>query len=78
MKGNQVILIRINAAESDHRSTKVSGDIFDDGVGIGKIGLGIDIKAMLVFFVKESFGFSKRGADAGLQKVEESGLEGFS
>lgn len=65
MEGDLVIFIRIDAAESNHRAAEVSGDIFDDGVGIGKAGLGIDIKAMLVFFVNESFGLFKRGTDPG-------------
>lgn len=78
IKLNLTILLRINAVESDDRMVKVSGDIFDDGVGIRKIGPGIDIKAMLIFVIDEGFVFLKREVEMIFQKIKESGLEGFS
>ena len=64
VKGYVLTIIGIDTSESNHRTTKISADIVKDGFGVTKIGLGVDIEAIFIFFVNESFGFLERRTNA--------------
>ena len=50
VKDYVLTIIGIDTSESNHRTTKISADIVKDGFGVTKIGLGIDIEAIFIFF----------------------------
>ena len=56
-------VIGVDTGKSNDRAPQVAADIFDDGTRIGKGGLCIDIKAVLIFAVDKSLGLFKGGSD---------------
>lgn len=44
-------IIGINPGKGDDRTTEIAADIFDNGIWIAKIGLGINVKTVFVFAV---------------------------
>lgn len=56
-------VIGVDTGKCNDRAAQVAADIFDDGTRIGKGGLCIDIKAVLIFAVDKSLGLFKGGSD---------------
>ena len=56
-------VIGVDTGKCNDRAAHVAADIFDDGTRIGKGGLCIDIKAVLIFAVDKSLGLFKGGSD---------------
>ena len=56
-------VIGVDTGKSNDRAPQVAADIFNDGIGVRKGGLCIDIKAVLIFAVDKSLGLFKGGSD---------------
>lgn len=70
-------IVRIDTGSSNDRTAEVAADIFNDCISITEIRLGINIETIFIFLINLGFGFLKRGAYAGFEFVQESGLKGF-
>ena len=56
-------IVGVDAGKGDDRAPQVAADIFDDGIGVGKGRLCVDIKAVLIFAVDKGFGLFEGRAD---------------
>ena len=56
-------VIGVDTGKCDDRAPQVAADIFDDGIGIGKGRLCIDIIVVFIFVVDKGFGLFEGGAD---------------
>ena len=61
MEGNELAVIFVNSRCGYNRATEIAADIFGDGIGVAKIGFGINIKAVPAVLIAKSFHFFKRG-----------------
>ena len=64
MEGNKIAIIGINPGKSNDRPSEITADIVDNGFWVTEAGFGINIKAIVIFMVKERFGLFKRGSKA--------------
>ena len=56
-------IVGVDAGKGDDRAPQVAADIFNDGIGVRKGRLCIDIKAVLIFAVDKGFGLFEGRAD---------------
>lgn len=78
MEGDICTVIRINPRGSNHRSAKITADIFYNGIRIAKVRLGVNVEAMFVIFIDGRFRFFERIANALIQEIEQSSLESLA
>lgn len=53
----------LTTVQCDERTAKISSDIFDYSIGIGEIGLGINVETIFIFEINESLCFLERSTD---------------
>lgn len=68
-------VIGVDTGKCNGRAAQVAADIFDDGTRIGKGGLCIGIKAVLIFAVDKSLGLFKGGSDPFFHFTQQGRLE---
>lgn len=71
-------VIGVDTGKCNDRAAQVAADIFDDGTRIGKGGLCIDIKAVLIFAVDKCLGLFEGGADSFFHFIEKDSLESLT
>ena len=71
-------VIGVDTGKCNDRAAQVAADIFDDGTRIGKGGLCIDIKAVLIFAVDKGFGLYEGRADPFFHFIEKDSLESLT
>ena len=59
MEGDIFTIVGVNAGGGDNRSAEIAADVLHNAVSVAKIRFGVDVKALLVFPVNESFRFYK-------------------
>lgn len=59
MEGHMGAIIGINPGGGDDGPGEITADVFDDGMGITKIGFGIDVETIFVFTVNGGLVFLK-------------------
>lgn len=78
VKGYILSIVRIDAAESDDRTTEISADIFDDSIRVTEIGFSIHIETVFIFPVYMCFHFFERRSDGLFHFIEKSSLKRHS
>lgn len=63
VEGYIVTVIGINSEKSNDGASQITADIFDNGLGITKIWLGVNIKAIFVFMIYFGFRLFERNTD---------------
>ena len=69
MEGYVFTIIGINAGGGNNGATKVTADVFYNGVGVTEIWFCIDIKPIFVFFVNGSFRFDPIRTSSSLRRA---------
>lgn len=69
MKGDIFAIIGINTIQSDHRPPEISADVFDNGIGITQVWFCINVEAIFILLINESFDFFERGTDTFFQCI---------
>ena len=64
MEGNMRARIRINTGSGNNRPAEIAANVLRNSGRVTVIRLGVDIEAIVIFFVKESFGFLERRTNA--------------
>ena len=75
VEGDRVAVIFINARSSNHRTSKVSADVFGDSGRIAEVRFCIDIKPVLLISVNRCFDFFEGITNPGMHFVKKSGLK---
>jgi len=78
MEGDIIPIIGIDARSGNHRAPEIAADIFHNGIGVAYIGLGINIKSILVLGIDEGLCFFEGRADALLHFTQQGGLESLA
>lgn len=78
MESNHIAIIVIDARGGNHRASKVTPDVFDNGMGITFVGPGIDVEAVLMLAVTARLYLFEREPDFFFHLIEQSGTEGIS
>ena len=78
MKGDIIPVIGINAGSSNDRTPQITADIFNNGIHITEIGLGIHVKAVFILGVDGRLGGFKGSTDTGFHFVEQGSLKSFT
>lgn len=78
MEGYVIPVVGIDSGKRDDRPAQITADIIDNGLGVAKIGFGINVKAVFVFAVDFRFCLFKRRPNAFLEFVEQDSLERFT
>ena len=78
VEGYEITVITIDPGCCDHRTAKISADIFDDIFWITFVWFGINIKAVFMVAVDRSFHFFKGRAEFFVEFIEEGSLEGIT
>ena len=78
MKSYIFAIIGINSGKGNDRASQITADIFDNGIRVTKIGFGINIKAILIFFVDFRFSSFKRGTKVFFEFVQKNRLKRFT
>lgn len=65
-----VTVIRINSGKCNDGSPQITTDIFDNGIGITKIWLGVNIKAIFVFMIYFGFRLFEGSANTFFKFIE--------
>lgn len=71
-------VIGVDTGKCNDRAPQVAADILNDGIGVRKGRLCIDIKAVLVFAVDKGFGLFEGGADPFFHFIEKDSLESLA
>ena len=71
-------VIGVDTGKSNDRAAQVAADIFNDGIGVRKGRLCIDIKAVLIFAVDKCLGLFEGGADSFFHFIEKDSLESLA
>lgn len=71
-------VIGVDTGKRNDRAPQVAADIFNDGIGVRKGRLCIDIKAVLIFAVDKCLGLFERGADSFFHFIEKDSLESLA
>ena len=71
-------VIGVDTGKSNDRAPQVAADIFNDGIGVRKGRLCIDIKAVLIFAVDKCLGLFEGGADSFFHFIEKDSLESLA
>lgn len=75
MKSDLFTIIFINPGSGDHRTPKITSDVFDGSFRITGRRFGINIKSLLMRRIAESFDLLKRITQSLLYLIKESGTE---
>ena len=75
MKSDLFTIIFINPGSGDHRTSKITTDIFDRSFRIAGRRFGINVKSLLMRRIAESFGLLERIAQPLLHLIKKSGTE---
>ena len=78
VESDRISIIGINPGSSNHRSSKITADVFYHSPRIAEIRFRIDIETMFVFSVTERFDFFKRRTNDRFHFIEESGPESIA
>lgn len=75
MEGNRMTVIVINSGGCNNGTPKITTDIFDNGLRVTKIWLGVNVEPL--FMVGVTFGFDpfKRRSDDRFHFIQECGAE---
>lgn len=57
MESNILTVVIVNSRHGNNRTTKITGDVFDDFFGVRKSRFGIDIETVRTVFVAKSLHF---------------------
>lgn len=71
-------VIGVDTGKSNDRAPQVAADIFNDGIGVRKGRLCIDIKAVLIFVVDKCLGLFEGGSDSFFHFIEKDSLESLA
>jgi len=63
MEGYVIPVVGIDSGKRDDRPAQITADIIDNGLGVAKIGFGINVKAVFIFMIYFGFRLFERVAD---------------
>lgn len=75
MESDILPVIMVNAGGCDHRSSEISADIFDNGIGVAIVRFCINIEPVFILLVTEGFSALKGRSDFGFHFVKKCGTE---
>lgn len=78
MKGYKVTVIVVNSGGGNDRASKITADIFENGLRVTFIRLGINIKAVFMFPVTAGLDRFKGGPEAHFHFIKKSGTESIA
>ena len=74
MKGHVSAIVRINSGGGNNRASKITADIFNDGIRITEVRLGINIESIFVFAIDGGLDFFVRSCSMTGPETGPSGL----
>lgn len=78
MKGYKVTVIVVNSGGGNDRASKITADIFENGLRVTFIRLGVNIKAVFMFPVTAGLDRFKGGSEAHFHFIKKSGTESIA